>query len=184
MTWDAISLSTGQGTNSTYSSSASEVAEMSTTNAISPEEWTLSYPFTDSTTEVFTRHLSRDWTTIPSRWYRQRNATKLRLFDKEIPQLTLHRFHDLQELFARPLWDHLIEAKINPGLILFKLKMIGESEATATPRIVVLCNKTASKMVRRFFNQQHIRREYQPSDADSFLPSFEIFIVAWPSYIL
>ena len=65
-----------------------------------------------------------------------------------------------------------------------KLEVVGESEAKAKPWIIVLCSKTVKKGVRSFFNQQHIKVEYQPSKSDISLPSFEIFVMNWPSHMM
>ena len=158
-------------------------AEQSSAKTVSPEGSDSGYGSTGNTTDASTTDQSQDFADgvalRPRRMF-ERKVTKLRLFDREIPQLTQHRFHDLHELFERPLCDHLIGAKINPYPISLKLKVLGESEATAKPWIVVLCNKAASKRVRHFFNQQQIKAYYQPSNPDTFLPSFEIFVCNRP----
>ena len=162
----------------------SAAAEKSGAKTSSLEGFDSGYGSTGNTTDgsTTTDHSQdfADGVALPSRRFFERRVTKLRLFDREIPQLTQHRFHDLHELFERPLYDHLIEAKINPHPISLKLKVLGESEATAKPWIVILCSKAASKRVRHFFNQQHIKADYQPSNPDSFSPSFEIFVCNRP----
>ena len=110
----------------------------------------------------------------------ERKVTKLRPFVREIPQMTQHRFHDLLELFERPLCEYLIKAKVNPNPISIKLRVLGESEATAKPWIVVSCDKAASRKIRQFFSQTQIKAEYQPSKSDASLPSFEIFVQSRP----
>ena len=129
-------------------------AEKSTADTISPDSSDSGYG-TGNTTDSSTTDHSQDLAegvALPSRTFFERKVTKLRLFDDEIPQLNQHRFHDLQELFERPLYDYLIRAKVKANPISIKLKVLGESEATAKPWIVVLCNKTASKKIRQFFN--------------------------------
>ena len=162
----------------------SAAAEKSSAKTSSLEGFDSGYGSTGNTTDgsTTTDHSQdfADGVALPSRRIFERRVTKLRLFDREIPQLTQHRFHDLHELFERPLYDHLVEAKINPHPISLKLKVLGESEATAKPWIVILCSKAASKRVRHFFNQQHIKADYQPSNPDSFSPSFEIFVCNRP----
>lgn len=158
-------------------------AEKFTSNAISPEGSDSGYASIGNTTDGSTTDHSQDFAdgvALPSRNFFERKVTKLRLFDKEIPQLTQHRFHDLHELFERPLCDYLIKAKVNPNPISIKLKVLGESEATAKPWIVVLCNKTASKKIRHFFNQPQIKAAYQPLNPDSFLPAFKVFVCNRP----
>ena len=166
-------MSSGQGS----TPAGRSAAEKGTAKANSPEGSDSGYGSTANTTDGSTIDHSQDFAygiAVRHRTFFERRVTKLRLFDREIPKSTQDRFHDLHELFERPLCDHLNEAKINPYPISLKLKCWGESEATAKPCIVVLCNKTVSKRVRQFFNQQHIRAAYQPSNPDSSLPSFDI----------
>lgn len=166
-------MSSGQGS----TPAGRSAAEKGTAKANSPEGSDSGYGSTANTTDGSTTDHSHGFADgfaarLPSFFVRR--DTKLRLFDREIPKSTQDRFNDLLELFGRPLCDHLNEAKINPYPIALKLKCCGESEATARPCIVVLCNKTASKRARHFFNQQHIKAAYQPSNPDSSLPSFDI----------
>ena len=161
----------------------SAAAGKSSAKTNSSESSDSGYNSTGNTTDSFTTDHSQDFAdgvAVPYRRIFKRKVTKLRLFDREIPQITQHRFHDLHELFAGPLCDYLSGARIDPHPISIKLKVLGESEATAKPWIVVLCKETASKRVRHFFNQQHIKADYQPSNPDSFLPSFEIFVCNRP----
>lgn len=172
-------MSSGQGS----TPAGRSAAEKGTAKAKSPKGSDSGYSSTANTTDGSTTDHSRNWADgvavrLPS--FFERRDTKPRLFDREIPKSTQDRFHDLHELFGRALCDHLNEAKINPYPISLKLKCWGESEATARPCIVVLCNKSASKRVRHFFNQQHIRAAYQPSNPDSSLPSFDIRYFNWP----
>lgn len=152
-------------------------AEKMTANTISPDVSDSGYASIGNTTDGSTTDRSQDFAdgvALPSRSFFERKVTNLRLFDGEIPQSTQRRFHDLHDLFERPLCEYLIKAKVSPNPISIKLKVLGESEVTAKPWIMVLCNKTASKRIRHFFNQQHIKAEYQPCNPNSSLPSFEI----------
>lgn len=169
----------GQGSTPIGRAAAEKLAATTTSSEGSDS----GYASIGNTTEGSTTDNSQDFAdgvALPSLGFFERKATKLRLFDKEIPQLTQHRFHDLHELFERPLCDYLIKAKVNPNPISIKLKVLGENEATARPWIVVLCNKTASKRIRQFFNQQQIKAEYQPPNPDSFLPAFKVFVCNRP----
>ncbi len=158
-------------------------AEKSTANTISPEGSDSGYGSTGNMTDGSNTDHSQDFAdgiALRPRRLFERKVTKLRLFDREIPQLTQHRFHDLHELFERPLCEYLIKFKVNVNPISVKLKVLGECEATAKPWIVVLCNETASRRIRQFFNQQQIKAIYQPSSPDSSLPSFEVFVCNRP----
>ena len=154
-------------------------AEKSAAKNASPEGSDSGYGSTGNTTEGSMTGLSQEFANgvaLPSRGIFERRITKLRPFDREIPQLTQHRFHDLHELFERPLCEYLTKAKVNPNAVSLKLKVLGGCEATAKPWIVVLCDKTESKKIKQFFNQPHIKAEYKPPNPDEFLPSFEVFV--------
>ncbi|KAM0795600.1 hypothetical protein BDR22DRAFT_893999 [Usnea florida] len=159
-------------------------AEKSTATNTTPEGSDSGYGSTGNTTDGSTTEHSQDFAdgvALPSRSFFERKTTKLKVFDKEIPQLTQHRFHDLHELFERPLIEYLIKAKVHPNPVSIKLKVMGESEATAKPWIVVLCSTTASKKIRQFLNQPQIKAAYQPLDtADSFYPSFKVLVCNRP----
>ena len=158
-----------------------------TAKANSPEGSDSGYGSTANTTDGSTTDHSQhfaDGVAVHPRGFFKHKEPTLRPFDQAIPQSTQHRFHDLHELFERPLCDHLNEAKIKPYPISLKLKCLGESEVTAKPWIVVSCDKMASKRVRHFFNQQHIKAAYQPSSPDSSLPSFEIIVYIRPPKLM
>ena len=161
---------------------ARAAVENSTPKTISPGGSDSGYASTANATEGSMTDHSQDCIegiALPRKIF-ARKVTKLRLFDREIPQLTQHRFHDLYEMFGVPLCDHLVQARIDPYPISLKLKVLGESEATAKPWILVLCTKTASKRVQHFFKQRHIKAYYQPSHPDPFLPYFGFLVRTLP----
>ena len=91
------------------------------------------YDSISHTTSGATTHHSQDFAdgvVLPSRRIFERKVN-LKLYGTEIPQIVQHRFHDLHELFEGPLRAYLIKANINPEFISLKLKVLGESEATA-----------------------------------------------------
>lgn len=94
----------------------------------------------------------------------KRTPKKLSIFDQDIPDPVKNRFHDLYVLFNEPLYRYLRKHGVTLTAISIKLKYAGESEATANPWIIVQCDERASKRVRRFFNQQQIKAQYQPRD--------------------
>lgn len=110
----------------------------------------------------------------------QSKVTKLKPYSKDVPDATKKRFRDLTELFDQPLYDYLIKARLKPGAISIKLQVLGESEATAKPWIVVLCNGTVSKKVKQFFNQRHVKSEYQPCSANSDFPFLRVVVCDRP----
>ena len=110
----------------------------------------------------------------------QRKVTKLKPFNKNISNSTQNRFKDLNELFGQSLCKYLKKAKLSPDAISIKLKVLGESETTAKPWVVILCDETVAKKVKQFFKQQHVKSEYQPCITDSDIPSLEVYVCDRP----
>ena len=110
----------------------------------------------------------------------KRTPKKLKLFEQEVPDLVKNRFHDLYLLFNEPLYRYLVKHGVTFTAISIKLKYAGESEATANPWIIVQCDERASKRVRRFFNQQQIKAQYQPRDAQSPGVTFGLLVHGTP----
>jgi hypothetical protein len=103
-----------------------------------------------------------------------------RFFDKKLSESTQNRFYDLMELFDKPLYDYISKGKVSFTAVSIKLKVLGESEATAQPWIVVLCDKAVSKRVKQFFKQPSRKREYQPRDPDLDFPFFRLVVYDRP----
>ena len=95
----------------------------------------------------------------------KRTPKKLSIFEKDVPDAVKTRFQDLSVLFNEPLYRYLRKHGAIFTAISIKLKYAGECEATAKPWIIVQCDESASKRVRRFFNQQQLKAQYQPRDA-------------------
>ena len=110
---------------------------------------------------------------IQERRFFQRKVTRLREFDKALPNVFHNRFADLCELLGKPLYDYLVKANVKYKGIGMKLKALGESEESAKPWIVVLCDPAILKRVKRFFQEPWVKAECQPHNAD--LPYFDIY---------
>src|SRR5437762_3036341 len=82
----------------------------------------------------------------------QRKVTRLRPFDTEIPEAVRNRFCDLKELFDKPLYEYLSNERDSVGSIAIRLKVLGKTEETAKPWVVVLCDQSISKLVKQYFN--------------------------------
>lgn len=95
----------------------------------------------------------------------KRTPKKLSIFEQDVPDSVKNRFRDLYVLFNEPLYRYLGKHGVTSTAMSIKLKYAGESEATASPWIIVQCDERASKRVRRFFNQQEIKAQYQPRGA-------------------
>ncbi|KAL9632565.1 MAG: hypothetical protein Q9164_005245 [Protoblastenia rupestris] len=119
---------------------------------------------------------------LPSRGLlpKRNKPTKLKIFDKEIPISIQNRFYDLNELFGKPLQQHLTNLGVNFSSISIKLKILGDCEESAKPWIVVMCNKKATKRTKQFFNMSHIKSEYQPRGNNQVFPSFEVLVCSRP----
>lgn len=113
-----------------------------------------------------------------------RKIVKIKVFDKEISESVQNRFKDLNELFDKPLYNHLSKKQPLTSMISIKLQVLGTNENDAKPWIVVMCDKSISKRVKQFFNQSHIKSEYQPDDADQTLPFFGIVVCDRPPRLL
>ncbi|KAL9130277.1 MAG: hypothetical protein Q9217_001488 [Psora testacea] len=105
--------------------------------------------------------------------------TKLKSFDKEIPRRVQHRFYDLNELFGKALYQHLNGTGTKFNSISIKLKVLGESEESAKPWIVLMCDEKATKRTKQFFNLPNIKSEYQPRNNELF-PAFEVLVCSRP----
>jgi hypothetical protein len=128
---------------------------------------------------------SRAGVPISPAWLSQRKAKNLKVFDKEIPYLTQVRYADIHELLLETCFYHyLTEANLSCSGISIKLRVLGESEETAKPWILVLCPKKASRRVKQFFKQKHVKSEYQPCATDLSRPSFEILVHELPPTLL
>lgn len=109
-----------------------------------------------------------------------RKTVKIKIFDKGISESVQNRFKDLNELFGKPLYDYLSKKQPLTSIVSIKLKVLGTNQDDAKPWIVVMCDKSVSKKVKQFFNQSHIKSEYQPPDADQTSPFFEIVVCERP----
>lgn len=121
-----------------------------------------------------------DSVVLPGRRLFTRKKTQLKPFEKEISESVQNRFSDLLELFDKPLYDHLAKSQNSFTAISIKLKVLGTSEATAKPWIVVQCQQSVSPKVKQFLDQHDIKSQYQPQNTEDPLPSFEIVVVNRP----
>ena len=110
----------------------------------------------------------------------QRKSTRLREFDKTVPAAAQDRFQDLEELFGKPLYEYVTKSGATFSAISMKLKVLGESEDTAKPWIVILCDKGIAKRAKRFFSQSWVKSECQLCHTDPDRPSFEILVYDRP----
>lgn len=106
---------------------------------------------------------------------------KLKVFDeKAIPPLTWKRFNDLNELFSKPLYEHLTNSKVRYRALSIKLKVLGPEYSQSKPWIVVQCDKPIAKRVRQFFNVRWVRTEYHPPIPEASCPSFGVLVCERP----
>ena len=107
---------------------------------------------------------------FPGRKLFPRKVIRLREFDNTIPKVLHDRFADLCELLGKPLCERLAKAKLKYKALGMKLKTLGESKESAQPWIVVLCDPTIIKRVKRFFQEQWVKDACQGLNADLNLP--------------
>ena len=110
----------------------------------------------------------------------KRTPKKLSIFEQDVPDSVKNRFRDLYVLFHVPLYRYLGRHGVTSTAMSIKLKYAGESEATASPWIIVQCDERASKRVRRFFNQQEIKAQYQPRGAQFSDVNFGLLVHGTP----
>lgn len=105
---------------------------------------------------------------------------RLKVFQEEIPTHVKDRFLDLQELFDRPLYERLVSSGNSFGPMSSKLKRLGESEQTSAYWLVIQCEPKMARRVRQFFDQDHVKSEYQPRNESADLPWFNIWVCPKP----
>ena len=113
----------------------------------------------------------------PRRKLFQRVPTLLKQFDEEPPTVIKDRFDDLSELFERPLYDYLVKTKIRWSSVAMRLRLLGESEESARPWIIILCDAVIVKKVKQFFQLRWVKAEYQPNTVENNLPYFDIHYI-------
>ncbi|KAL3417855.1 hypothetical protein PVAG01_10864 [Phlyctema vagabunda] len=110
---------------------------------------------------------------------RPRTIEQLKLFNLPIAQAVQDRFDDLNELFSDRLIRYLAKERVGLTGISIRLRTLGASEETAVPWVLVQCDKSAGKRVRKFFSQPDVKREYQ-ADATLGLPRLPVYILERP----
>jgi hypothetical protein len=65
-----------------------------------------------------------------------------------------------------------------------RLKVLGESEETAKPWIVIQCDRRISSRVKQFFKEPHIKELYQTQDTECSMPTLDIFVWDKPARLL
>jgi hypothetical protein len=91
---------------------------------------------------------------------RARTASQ-RFFENPISEAAEDHFKDFRELFGKALCDYLAKTCGKYTSVSMKLKVIGEDAETAYPSIVILCHPSVSKKVKQFFDQSHVKAQFQ-----------------------
>ncbi|KAK6535555.1 hypothetical protein TWF694_002009 [Orbilia ellipsospora] len=87
-----------------------------------------------------------------------------------VPEEFYRRFLDLVQLYDRPL-----KSKLKPKFMAWKVKVLGEDEASKRPFIVILCDSNSTKPIRKFFGRKEVRQQCEETDN---LPSLPVLVVA------
>jgi hypothetical protein len=106
-----------------------------------------------------------------------------KVFNRPVIHSVQTRFDDLSELFGPSLEDHLLKARVDSNAkrnISIKLKLVGLSEDTASPCIIILCDKTTSRSVKQFFGKDQVKSQYQPQEPSLDTPHFDIKVCHRP----
>lgn len=165
---------TSEGTDSGYASAFSTPIKGPSENSVTPE---ISDTCPDLQPEDGRRF----------RWPSTPKLTKAKTFNKPIHWLTQNRFHDLTELFGKHLIEYLAKEKVDVAgtwNISMKLKLLGEDEATARPCVIVLCNASESKKVKKFFRRKSVKSQYQPCDPSPEMPYLEVVVWTRPPRLI
>ena len=109
-----------------------------------------------------------------------KRKNRLKVFEEEISPQVKDRFLDLQELFNRPLYERLVSSGKSLGPMSLKLKKLGESEQTSAYWLIIQCEPKMARHVRKFFDQEHVKSEYQPRNELGDLPWFNIWVCPEP----
>jgi hypothetical protein len=117
---------------------------------------------------------------VPLRTGLRTKVTRLKQFQNPISEATLNRFSDLKDLFEQPLYEYICESKTRSTAISMKLKVLGTDKANAKPFVVILCNASISKKVKRYFNQPMVKKEFKLDHCDPEFPVFEILVLDKP----
>lgn len=172
-TADACALGTGSSGSSGSSDSSGSSGDVDSGYATATT--------TPQSSSPETKHTERaDTTVVPRKSLFQRKVTKLKSFDKPIPTLVRKHFEDLLEFVGKPLYNHVVDAGFRYTGISMKLRVLGTSEETAKPWIIVQCDKALSKKVKQFFNQSQIKSQCASVNDDASLPPLEVLVVDRP----
>jgi hypothetical protein len=96
-------------------------------------------------------------------------GTKLKYFNRSIPEQLNARFFDIKFLYTQPLLEAIRKKRRNAGDIGMKLKYLGLTEQSTELYIVIQCDKKTAKIVKKFFAQPHIDEELRPD--------FKVFVL-------
>lgn len=106
-----------------------------------------------------------------------------KVFNRPVIHSVQTRFDDLSELFGPSLEDHLLKARVDSNAkrnISIKLKLVGLSEDSASPCIIILCDKATSRSVKQFFGKDQVKSQYQPQEPSLDTPHFDIKVCHRP----
>lgn len=97
--------------------------------------------------------------------------------DVDIPQPTIERFQDLQRLFNNPLHEYLCKSCKHIGDISIKLKVLGETREAARPCVVIQCDASMKRKIKKYYDQPEVKLQYQPSDQDlEVYPRLDVYV--------
>ncbi len=83
-------------------------------------------------------------------------SSKLRIFNKPVPDHLQNRFHDFRRLYSADLITAVFKKNVDGRDMSMRLKYLGKNESSARLYIVVQCGQEFAKRVRKFFEQKNV----------------------------
>ncbi|KIW12209.1 hypothetical protein PV08_09485 [Exophiala spinifera] len=103
-----------------------------------------------------------------------REKKVLKQYSRTLTTIEQARFADLRVLFGYALSELLLRQKRSSAAVEMRIAVMGETETSARPFILVACQKPILKLVKQFFAQKDIKDELSPSN--KIWPRFEVLI--------
>lgn len=103
-----------------------------------------------------------------------REKKVLKQYSRALTPIEQARFADLRILFGYALSEFLLSQKRSFAAIEMRVAVMGETETSARPIILVACQKPIFKIVKQFFAQKEIKGELTPSN--KIWPKFEVLV--------
>ena len=112
---------------------------------------------------------------VPFNLFRSGGHTELCSFDIDVDPVVTRRFEEIFSLFSQPLITYLRKSFKEFKSLSIRIAVLGLTQEQAKPWIVVFCDPTYAKRVRRFFSKKQIQDLCRPSDTS--LYQFNVHVI-------